>query len=453
MVFYFVQQGETLFAIARRYKTTVHALVTANRLKDPNAISPGQALLIPRPGEKPLPQPGIVHRVRKGETVIGLAARFGTTVPAILMANQIAHPEFVVPGQRLVIPEPPEPGPEWPVLGRTPARTGSAPDSLGDSVRPGWSYRGADDAGVRPSPPVTRYGRVYVGLGDGCYHAVDQETGAAVWRTAAVRRGELPPGAALPAPAVHDGLIYLCGPGGGVRALEARSGRTVWQGAVGEGASGTPLAADGILYCGSADGALTALEAKTGAQVWRRQLDGPVSQPAALGDGRLFAVTDAGSLWAVDALTGQVAWRQDCGALQPPVFADLVVVAGGCAFDPLTGEVLWTRPDPGCSPAVRGETLWYPGLPVDLFTGREQAPPGSAGEGRPAASADAHLLAGGQHVWATADPGLVCWDCAAGALRWSVPLPAPAIGIALSGGRLFLTLADNSLIALETHAA
>jgi hypothetical protein len=62
-------------------------------------------------------------------------------------------------------------------------------------------------------------------------------------------------------------------------------------------------------------------------------------------------------------------------------------------------------------------------------------------------------LAGGQHVWATADPGLVCWDCAAGALRWSVPLPAPAIGIALSGGRLFLTLADNSLIALETHAA
>lgn len=51
MVFYFVQRGETLVAIARRYKTTVHAIVAANRLEDPNAICPGQALIIPRPGE------------------------------------------------------------------------------------------------------------------------------------------------------------------------------------------------------------------------------------------------------------------------------------------------------------------------------------------------------------------------------------------------------------------
>ena len=49
MVFYFVQRGETLFAIAKRYQTTVHAIVAANRLEDPNAICPGQALIILRP--------------------------------------------------------------------------------------------------------------------------------------------------------------------------------------------------------------------------------------------------------------------------------------------------------------------------------------------------------------------------------------------------------------------
>ena len=451
MVFYFVQQGETLFAIARRYRTTVHALVTANRLKDPNAIAPGQALLIPRPGEKPSPPPGLVHRVRKGETVIGLAARFGTTVPAILMANQIAHPEFVVPGQRLVIPEPPEPGPEWPMLGRTPTRAGSAPVSPGDGVRPGWAYRGGVSVGVRPSAPVTRYGRVYVGLGDGCFHAVDQASGEVVWRTAAMRRGGPPSGAAMPAPAVYDGLVYLCGPGGGVRALEARSGRTVWHREEGDGSAGAPLAADGVLYYGSAGGAVTALEAKTGAQVWLQRLDGSVSKPVALGDGRIYAVTDAGTLWALDALTGQTLWRRDCGAASAPVFGELVVVVGGRAFDPLTGDVLWTRPDPGCSPAVRGETLWYPGLRVDLFSGRERREGSDGAAEAPAVAADAHLLAGELHVWATPEPALVCWDGEAHEARWSVPLAAPALGIALSGETLFLTLADDSLIALETR--
>lgn len=95
MVFYFVQRGETLYHIAQRYQTTVHAIVAANRLEDPNAICPGQALMIPKPGEVPSPPPGgIVHLVRPGETIFHLARKFGSTVPEIMRANQVAHPDF-----------------------------------------------------------------------------------------------------------------------------------------------------------------------------------------------------------------------------------------------------------------------------------------------------------------------------------------------------------------------
>lgn len=470
MVFYFVQPGETLFAIARRYRTTVHALVTANRLKDPNAISPGQALLIPRPGERPSPPPGgLVHRVRAGETAMALAARYGTTVKAIMLANQLAHPEFIAPGQRLVIPEPPEPGADWPMLGRVPSRAADGPATPAAPPTHRWTRRAAKPAGVRPSAPVTRYGLVYVGLGDGIYYALDQWTGAVRWKVDAPAARDA---SALPAPAVYDGLVYFCEPGGPMRAVDARTGDAVWQVLPGEDL-GSPLAADGILYCGSGRGGALAVEAKTGALVWKAPLDGPVTRPVALGDGMLFAVTEAGTLWAVDALTGTVRWQAEA-APSAPVFAELLVVAGGRAFDALTGELVWSRPDLPGTPAVRGEAVCYPGRWVDLFTGEAVAEPcNGAGTppagpepckaaGTPSAGAEpckaagappagaAHLLAGDLHLWATQEPALVGCDGASRRLRWSVPLPAPAVAMALAGGWVFVTLGDGALAAYRT---
>ena len=49
-----VDRGETLSAIAKKYKVTVASLVIANRLRGPRAkLSPGQRLTIPRPGAVP----------------------------------------------------------------------------------------------------------------------------------------------------------------------------------------------------------------------------------------------------------------------------------------------------------------------------------------------------------------------------------------------------------------
>lgn len=48
---YKVKEGDSLFAIARRFDTSVRALVRLNKIDDPHLIKIGQELKIPGPSE------------------------------------------------------------------------------------------------------------------------------------------------------------------------------------------------------------------------------------------------------------------------------------------------------------------------------------------------------------------------------------------------------------------
>jgi LysM repeat protein len=106
-----VRRGETLAGIAARYGVSASALAQANGLRNPNLIRVGQKLVIPRgssaapapaPASQPAPAPGI-HVVQRGETLAGIALRYGTTVAALMAANRLSNPNFIWVGQRLTI--------------------------------------------------------------------------------------------------------------------------------------------------------------------------------------------------------------------------------------------------------------------------------------------------------------------------------------------------------------
>ncbi|MDI3279910.1 MAG: LysM peptidoglycan-binding domain-containing protein [Bacillota bacterium] len=96
---YTVRRGDTLFALARLFGTTVEALVRVNRIPDPNLIFPGQVLVIP--GFQ-----AMRYTVRSGDTLFLIARRFGTTVEALVRLNAIPDPDRIFPGQVLVVPQP-----------------------------------------------------------------------------------------------------------------------------------------------------------------------------------------------------------------------------------------------------------------------------------------------------------------------------------------------------------
>lgn len=443
MVFYFVQRGETLYAIAKRYQTTVHAIVAANRLEDPNAICPGQALIIPRPGEVPLPPPGgIVHLVRPGETVFHLARKFGTGAPEILRANQIAHPEFILPGQQLVIPEPAEVGDEWPMLGRTPGRAGAGPIELEGVPLPGWSYSPRKRLGIRPSAPVVRYDRVYAGLGDGHFYCLDRNSGRAKWRLPAgtaealAGLGDRP----LAAPAVYEGLAYLCSPDGVIQSVDAYTGHQIWKVAMTGPISSAPAVSGGLLYAGCWDGHLCAVEAKTGAVAWRRDLGAGVRVPVAVGDEQVYAVTEKGQLWALDAQTGDLCWQSATDADRQPVFAEVIVIAGGQAYDPQDGSKLWQVETGEIPPVARVDQVIYPDSAVDLFAGTRRWI-------RESETGPVHQIVSGTLVLGVGpDQRLHASDVTDGHLVWSIDLAERSSQPpAVAHGQIFVTLGDGSL--------
>jgi N-acetylmuramoyl-L-alanine amidase len=94
-----VRSGETLSSIANRYDVPLKALARINHLRDPNLIVAGTRLRISGRARV-----ASIHVVRAGETLSGIAARYGTTVSALARVNRLRDPNLIVAGARLRVP-------------------------------------------------------------------------------------------------------------------------------------------------------------------------------------------------------------------------------------------------------------------------------------------------------------------------------------------------------------
>lgn len=96
---YVVQPGDTLSGIAARYGTTYQTLAALNQLSNPNLIYPGQTIRIPEGGAPS----ARYYTIQPGDTLSGIAARFGTTVGALQRLNGITDPNLIYAGSTIRI--------------------------------------------------------------------------------------------------------------------------------------------------------------------------------------------------------------------------------------------------------------------------------------------------------------------------------------------------------------
>ena len=115
-----VRPGDTLWHLALAHHTTIRAIVEKNRLTaGGSVIRPGQKLLVPgrassTPTRSATSTPAqarpasttatVIHVVRSGETMSGIATRYGVSLTKLLAANRLANAGLIFVGQRISVP-------------------------------------------------------------------------------------------------------------------------------------------------------------------------------------------------------------------------------------------------------------------------------------------------------------------------------------------------------------
>ena len=113
---YTVASGDTLAAIAERFRVSVDDIVAASNLANPDVLNIGQVLTIPTGGSPggsgaetnvtgtTSPPGERQYIVESGDTLSGIAERFGVSVEAIVEANGLASPDSLSVDYVLIIP-------------------------------------------------------------------------------------------------------------------------------------------------------------------------------------------------------------------------------------------------------------------------------------------------------------------------------------------------------------
>lgn len=201
-----------------------------------------------------------------------------------------------------------------------------------------WRYDLGDGQVARTSPnplifdydrgaprPSLADGVLYVGSGDGSFHAVRADDGTRSWRVLAA--GKVRASAAVVGPNVAFATTS-----GLVRMVERATGTTVWELDAHDPITSAPAIVQGRLIVGTRGSKLLALDAANGAALWSQFWWGSWVESTAVIDGAR-AYIGSGDLFrvsSIDTSTGRNEWRTDVGGwvLERPALTATRVYAG-----------------------------------------------------------------------------------------------------------------------------
>jgi LysM repeat protein len=111
---YEVKENDNCWEIAQTFEVDINVLLAINNFGGSCPISPGDKILIPAPNttlptETPIPSDlprgtKINYIVKVGDNIEGIAAKFSSTVDAIIKENKITDANQLFAGQELIIP-------------------------------------------------------------------------------------------------------------------------------------------------------------------------------------------------------------------------------------------------------------------------------------------------------------------------------------------------------------
>jgi surface antigen len=95
---YEIQQGDTINAIALRFKISVNTILWANEIDDINSIMPGDKIFI-------LPTSGLNYVVKKNDTIDSISEKYKANKEKIISFNDLPANGELRDGQEIIIPD------------------------------------------------------------------------------------------------------------------------------------------------------------------------------------------------------------------------------------------------------------------------------------------------------------------------------------------------------------
>lgn len=283
-------------------------------------------------------------------------------------------------------------------------------------------------------------GQLYATTGFGELVALDPATGAVRWRQ---RLGAPVAGA----PAAEGGVVYAVGRDSSAWAVNAETGRVLWQlpgtpSPNGMIASAGPSVTDTAVFFPFASGEVAAALKSGGVPLWSATVAGErrgrayagvsdITGDAVVDGGVTYIGNQGGRTVAVNTETGERLWTAKDAAYGP------VLPVGGAVFL-VNDEARLVRLD-----AATGATVWQAEMPYYEKARKENKRVAITAHYGP-------VLAGGRLVVASGDGALRFFNPADGSLVGTADIPSGAASLpALAGGMLFVAGQNGQLHAFR----